>query len=701
MLIRFALQPDLDTLMSTSAIPLSLYKKWKGHGDFDRDRYSELFRKYEGDKHAYRIYLPITGKPDVAKKVVVPQQIIDALAAKGYVADDYRAGIAVDSKLGKRKIKIGKLLSDNPELLKQFNRDEQRSASRVSKSDLMVVISRHPYDIAGMSTGRGWRSCTNLEDGVNKHYVIKDVKHGTLIAYLVKADDKNIEKPLARVRLYRFERKVVKAKAPKVVKEVGAKGAKPPEPVAAPVAANDFVLMREPRIYGTPSPQFTAVIDKWLDTVNEGRADGLYCVNKNVHTDDAHDQVELMSDTSILIAKIKANKVPNLRDTRIRLSEDKKSDVLEAVMEKLRAIKPIGKNADLDISSCSTIVNNITGLLRVCLPINKCAEIVNELMAHKSFVYAMNSDDELLGIDLLATAWTLGSPLAPLVKFLHDYSLELPETLKEMQYLPPDLSAEELLFSFYMATRKTLSRVWEYEGDFMYGCFDNTIAITPEVQASVKLAFLTDTVDNWLQGEDIEGYDATINFVNRIKNLYQSFGRDLTKDKTLLRLLTESYSLDGKALFKTGVFTEQQYHDKVLDDIAEGNIDPLEALEGYEDDPALQRSIVDMLVEATDGRTDYLEDKTFVDLITKEDFDKILQTSLKRGNDIDVFEMVGLLKYPKLESHRYITPQVVEKNFIKRIFSYTSAADIAKLKKLVPAPQGSFLEQVYKLKVPK
>lgn len=64
---------------------------------------------------------------------------------------------------------------------------------------LNIIISRHPYDIAGMSTGRGWTSCMNLTNGMYRKYVMSSLMNGALIAYLCDANDTNIKSPLGRV----------------------------------------------------------------------------------------------------------------------------------------------------------------------------------------------------------------------------------------------------------------------------------------------------------------------------------------------------------------------------------------------------------------------------------------------------------------------------------------------------------------------
>lgn len=58
--------------------------------------------------------------------------------------------------------------------------------SKLNPNDYNIIISNHPYDVAGMSTNRqAWRSCKEINTGINKHFVASEV--GRLaIAYLSK-----------------------------------------------------------------------------------------------------------------------------------------------------------------------------------------------------------------------------------------------------------------------------------------------------------------------------------------------------------------------------------------------------------------------------------------------------------------------------------------------------------------------------------
>lgn len=171
---------------------------------FDRQRYEALFSKYapRSKKPVYRIYLPLVGS--ATKDVAPPPEIFEFLNSKGIVIDNYKAGLARMPD-GRRTVRIGKVLAENPVLKKMFDNDAARSASKVVEA--WVVVSRHPYDIIGMSFDRGWTSCMNLKTGEYKEHLKADVEKGTLVAYLVANDDKNINRPTARISIKPFSRK--------------------------------------------------------------------------------------------------------------------------------------------------------------------------------------------------------------------------------------------------------------------------------------------------------------------------------------------------------------------------------------------------------------------------------------------------------------------------------------------------------------
>ena len=156
-----------------------------------------------------RTYFPL----DITEvvNIEIPEEIEETLDSAGFYITDYRAGIAMKkAKPGEekdlRQIKIGKILNklNKQELLKQFNERLGTSKKDIKGLEVEICITHNPYDIAGMSTDRNWTSCMELDNGEYKTTPLKQVQYGGMCAYLIFADDKNIEKPLARIAIKRF-----------------------------------------------------------------------------------------------------------------------------------------------------------------------------------------------------------------------------------------------------------------------------------------------------------------------------------------------------------------------------------------------------------------------------------------------------------------------------------------------------------------
>jgi hypothetical protein len=144
-------------------------------------------------------------------------------------ADEYIKGYCL---FDGRTFKIGKLLdkirSDEIKKLRKTSEDPEEveresvninstienlknlfmnSTNRRSgkKSKLNIVISQDIHDIGSMSTGRDWKSCMELGEGSYHQNVFCEVAEGGLIAYLIEDNDEDIEHPLARILIRRFE----------------------------------------------------------------------------------------------------------------------------------------------------------------------------------------------------------------------------------------------------------------------------------------------------------------------------------------------------------------------------------------------------------------------------------------------------------------------------------------------------------------
>lgn len=145
-------------------------------------------------------------------------------------------------------------------LLKLYDETPEVRLSRENKTNTFyIVFSKHAYDVAGMSTNRGWTSCMNLYQGINAQYIQHDVKSGTMVAYLVKNDDLNIERPVARVAIKPF--------------------------VNIDDESNVFYEAEE-RVYGTAPLTFLEVLNKIINDAQPGKTgrfkmvDTLYCDSK-------------------------------------------------------------------------------------------------------------------------------------------------------------------------------------------------------------------------------------------------------------------------------------------------------------------------------------------------------------------------------------------------------------------------------------
>lgn len=152
------------------------------------------------------------------------------------------------------KISIGKMLNliktKDPEFaaLGQYTVDEFNKVFNTRPAGFKgkIVISRHPYDIAGMSTDRGWDSCMNLVPSPNKEnyseYVEPTIMSGALIAYLAKEDDTNIKNPTSRLLIKPFVKKGEEMDFD-----------------------NPNWILRVSDVYGRSYTKFMSVVQEWAD----------------------------------------------------------------------------------------------------------------------------------------------------------------------------------------------------------------------------------------------------------------------------------------------------------------------------------------------------------------------------------------------------------------------------------------------------
>jgi hypothetical protein len=221
-----------------------------------------------------RVFLPFVSNEisDEDKKTI--HWLGKTLDEHGYELVDVKGGYA--RQKGKTNlIRIGKLL-DTLRYKDVKELDKQRASGEVSQikydsekrliekhyeetksefenmtfragSELAIVISMNPHDLASMSTGRGWSSCMNLQDGAHKKDVYCEVRNGGFVAYLIRKDDKEVKRPLARIHIRRFDNK-----------------------------SGRSVAVPEESIYGTDKEGFLQAVQSWLGRVQGNLKPGPY-----------------------------------------------------------------------------------------------------------------------------------------------------------------------------------------------------------------------------------------------------------------------------------------------------------------------------------------------------------------------------------------------------------------------------------------
>lgn len=200
-----------------------------------------------------RIVIPLKDPSDESPHPAVANHLI----SNGYSISSYRDGKAKD-KYG-RDVNIGKILNKtnaHKDVITAFNSDPNRSNKRLH-DDMQVVISRHPYDVAGMSTGQSWTSCLDMDCGINRKLLPHEVHEGTHVAYLTKKGDDTAKAPLARIALkpYREEK------------------------------TGRQILVPEHKIYGNAVGAFEHTVNEWTNTHFPLKDNTFYTKSSKVYDD--------------------------------------------------------------------------------------------------------------------------------------------------------------------------------------------------------------------------------------------------------------------------------------------------------------------------------------------------------------------------------------------------------------------------------
>lgn len=259
--------------LGTAAVSMRSALKYRRNWDKNGPTV-QLLRKFmpRGSK-GFRVYMPI-GHAHAIGTINIPLPVRLAVRKAGFRITDYLAKkcVKLNDKDQKNVFNIGKVISKDPVAKAAFDNDPQLQNS--STAEFTLVVSCHPYDIIGMSTGRDWdeTSCMRMKDyrdkrsdGSNIRYLEHDVAEGTLVAYAIRSDDLNIEKPLGRCLL---------------------------KPFLRDDDSGTIFYRRETDVYGNPVPGMSETVSRFLRKLNAGVPAGIYKRNEKLYDDGVGDRAE-------------------------------------------------------------------------------------------------------------------------------------------------------------------------------------------------------------------------------------------------------------------------------------------------------------------------------------------------------------------------------------------------------------------------
>lgn len=266
----------IQSIKSFEAITPERYRKFHKEGIKGnyKERYKDIFLKYkklyDGDRNAFRIYLPLVELIDKSEIQIEVERFMKEMGIDVDSADqfNYKEG-KYKFSAAKNWVGIGRALSKakKQDLMNRFASDKTRIL-KGGKEDLIVCISRHPYDIAGADTDRRWVNCMTMyhynrftkawmASGNNTRFLAKDVKLGSLVAFLIRKDDRNIQDPLSNLNI---------------------------KPYINDEDPSDIVLIPDNRVYGLADEDFKSTIFNWCDEIN-GEKIGRYKIAKGLYQD--------------------------------------------------------------------------------------------------------------------------------------------------------------------------------------------------------------------------------------------------------------------------------------------------------------------------------------------------------------------------------------------------------------------------------
>ena len=283
-----------------------------------------VFEQHALDRKKYRIYRsfgPVFPAASPANSAF--RRVRTLMCRLGYEIDDYIKGTASCTRDGRRQVvRIGKVIAGQAskyrkigrakqvarmeEILKVFSSDPSRSASQ-QNTKFKIVFCRHPYDIAGKSTYRGWTSCMSIHGNRNNSDVKADIEHGTVEAYCVKDGDEAIKNPVCRVSL---------------------------KPYVNLIHPEFRTMGVEGRVYGQPVPGFKKRVRELAEEFFPVTAPGVYSIPESVYKDE-------ITNTLVIGKKSIVDAIRKTPEDFLRYPTNVKADCIYTYPTLIRQLGPI------------------------------------------------------------------------------------------------------------------------------------------------------------------------------------------------------------------------------------------------------------------------------------------------------------------------------------------------------------------------
>lgn len=236
---------DIISYMGFDLSNVSLYQKLLDKNA--RSKKNALIGEAFFKKCIIKIIGDMSETSDIKDRQAFLSSLADGIWSSNYIYNIENIINEVQDDIGdKNSMSIKMKCLDLANIFKSYDSDDSRVSGK--KSGKVVAISRREEDILNMSSeGRDWTSCMS-EDGEYAGFPYHEIQNGGFIAYLINDGDLEIEKPISRVLIRRFD------------SESGGKS----------------VAVAERAIYGVRDYRFLDIVNNWIDE-KQGKIDiGLY-----------------------------------------------------------------------------------------------------------------------------------------------------------------------------------------------------------------------------------------------------------------------------------------------------------------------------------------------------------------------------------------------------------------------------------------